>query len=143
MAVTLKSRQHITELRKAGRLVAQTYEVLRPHIVPGVSTAELDRIAEEFIRSKGAIPMYKGYGGTPGRGRAAHPPFPATLCVSVNDVICHGIPSPKEHLREGDIVGIDVGVLLNGWIGDACVTFTVRNGAPEVQRLVDVARECV
>ncbi len=143
MAVTLKSRQHIAELRKAGRLVAQTYEVLRPYIVPGVSTAELDRIAEEFIRSKGATPMYKGYGGTPGRGRAALPPFPATICAAVNDVICHGIPSPKERLREGDIVGIDIGVLLNGWVGDACVTFPIGNVDPEVQRLVDTARECL
>ncbi len=143
MAVTLKSRQHIAELRKAGRLVAQTYEVLHPYIVPGVSTAELDRIAEEFIRSKGATPMYKGYAGTPGHGRAIHPPFPATICVAINDVICHGIPSPKERLREGDIVGVDIGVLLNGWVGDACVTFTVGKVAPEVQRLVDVTRECL
>jgi methionyl aminopeptidase len=143
MAVTLKSRQHIAELRKAGRLVAQTYEVLRPHIVPGVSTAELDRIAEEFIRSKGATPMYKGYAGTPGRGRAIHPAFPATICVAINDVICHGIPSPKERLREGDIVGVDIGVLLNGWVGDACMTFTVGEVAPETQRLVDVTRECL
>ena len=143
MAVTLKSRQHIGELRKAGRLVAQTYEVLRPHVVPGISTEELDRIAEAFIRSKGATPMYKGYAGTPGHGRAIHPPFPATICVAINDVICHGIPSPKERLREGDIVGIDIGVLLNGWVGDACVTFTVGQVTPEAQRLVDVTRECL
>jgi methionyl aminopeptidase len=143
MAVTLKSRQHIAELRKAGRLVAQTYEELRPHIVPGISTAELDRIAEEFIRSKGATPMYKGYAGTPGHGRTIYPPFPATICVAINDVICHGIPSPKEQLRDGDIVGIDIGVLLNGWVGDACVTFTVGQVTPEAQRLVDVTRECL
>jgi methionyl aminopeptidase len=143
MAVTLKSRQHIAQLRKAGRLVAQTYEVLRPHIVPGVSTAELDRIAEEFIRGKGATPQYKGYGGIPGRGRDARPPFPATICSAVNDVICHGIPNPKEILREGDIVGVDIGVLLDGWIGDACVTFTVGAVAPQTQRLVDVSRKCL
>jgi methionyl aminopeptidase len=143
MAVTLRSRGQIAKLRNAGRLVAQTYEVLEPHVRPGVSTAELDRIAEEFIRGKGATPMYKGYGGVPGRGRNARPPFPATICAAVNDVICHGIPSPKEILCEGDIVGIDIGVLLDGWIGDACKTFPVGKVDADAQRLIDVTRRCL
>src|SRR5687767_8583512 len=123
MAITLKSRQQIAQMREAGRIIAETYEVLRPHVIPGVRTADLDRIAEEHIRSRGARPMYKGYGGRPARrGQPAHPPFPATICVAVNDVICHGIPRADELLQEGDIVGIDIGVIYNGWVGDACVT---------------------
>ena len=97
MAILLRSRQQISKMREAGRLVAETFELLRPHVRPGVSTRELDQIAEKFIRSRGAIPVYKGYNG-----------FPATICVAVNNVICHGFPS-KTPLRQGDIVGIDIG----------------------------------
>jgi methionyl aminopeptidase len=144
MAVTLKSRQEIAQLRKAGRLVAETYEVLRPYVVPGTSTAELDHIAEDYIRSKGATPIYKGYGARPPRnGQPAIPPFPATICVAVNDVICHGIPSKKQILKEGDIIGIDIGVLLNGWVGDSCVTFAVGKLDKESQRLMDTAQKCL
>ncbi len=144
MAITLKSRQQIGQLREAGRLVAETYEVLREHISAGVTTAELDRIAEEYIRSKGALPIYKGYGAMRGRGGAiVRPAFPATICVATNDVICHGIPSAKERLREGDIIGIDIGVVLNGWIGDACYTFTIGRLDPKTQRLVDTTRRCL
>lgn len=141
MAVTLKSRKDIAKLREAGRLVAQTYEALGPHVKPGISTAELDRMAEEFIRSKGAKPMYKGYGAV--RGRRGRPAFPATICASVNDVICHGIPRSDERLRSGDIIGIDIGVLLDGWIGDACVTFTVGDVDQRTRQLVDVTRRCL
>jgi methionyl aminopeptidase len=144
MAVILKSRPEIARLRDAGRIVAETYEVLRPHVVPGVTTAELNRIAEQYILSRGALPLYKGYGAVPGRrGQPGRPPFPATICTAVNDVICHGIPNPKERLEEGDIIGVDIGVLYKGWCGDACQTLTV--GAPDetTQRLVDVARHCM
>ena len=121
MAIRLKSPRQITEMRDAGRLVRETYAALHEHVVEGVTTAELDRIAEEFIRSRDAIPICKGYGAQPGRrGQPARPPFPATLTTNVNDVICHGIPSPKERLRNGDIIGIDVALLYRGWIGDAC-----------------------
>ncbi len=143
MAIILKSQQQIERLREAGRIVAETYEVLRPYIVPGVSTAELDKIAEEYIRSRGAIPSYIGYGAVPAsKGHPAIPPFPAAICVAVNDVICHGIPSRKERLREGDIIGIDIGVHYNGWVGDSCVTFPVGKIDSESQRLLDVARRC-
>lgn len=141
MAVMLKSHNEIAQLREAGRLVAQTYEALRPHVKPGVSTAELDKIAEDFIRSKGAKPIYKGYGARPAyNGMPAVPPFPATICVAVNEVICHGIPSPKQVLKEGDIIGIDIGVIYKGWVGDSCVTFPVGKLDDESQRLMDVAK---
>ncbi|HEX9058221.1 MAG TPA: type I methionyl aminopeptidase [Ktedonobacterales bacterium] len=144
MAVILKSRPEIGRLREAGRIVAETFEMLRPHIQPGVSTAELDALAEDFIKSKGALPLYKGYGAVPSyRGQPARPAFPATLCTSVNDVICHGIPSPRETLRDGDIIGVDVGVLYRGWCGDACETYAVGAVAPETQRLMDVTRRCM
>lgn len=143
MAVTLKSRQEIAQLRKAGQLVAQTYEVLRPYVVPGVSTAELDRIAEDYIRSKGGKPIYKGYCPRPLRNEPPVPPFPATICVAVNEVICHGIPSKQQILKEGDIIGIDIGVLLNGWVGDSCVTFAVGKLDRESRRLLETAQKCL
>jgi methionyl aminopeptidase len=129
MAVSLRSRQQIALLREAGRLVAETFELLKPHVQPGTTTRELDRMAEKFIRSRGAIPVYKGYNG-----------FPATICVAVNNVICHGFPD-KNPLHEGDIVGIDIGAKLNGWVGDACVTFAVGQISADARRLMDVAEE--
>lgn len=143
MAVTLKSRQEIAQLRKAGQLVAQTYEVLRPYVVPGVSTAELDRIAEDYIRSKGGKPIYKGYRPHQARNEPPVPPFPATICVAVNEVICHGIPSKQQILKEGDIIGVDIGVLLNGWVGDSCVTYAVGKLDKESQRLMETAQKCL
>ncbi len=144
MAVIMKSRQEVARLREAGRIVAETYEVLRPHIKPGATTAELDALAEDFIKSKGALPLYKGYGAQPARrGYPARMPFPGTICASINDVICHGIPSPRERLREGDIIGIDIGVLYRGWCGDACETIAVGKVDGATQRLLDVTRTCL
>ncbi len=144
MAVLLKSRSEIAQLRESGRIVAETFEVLRPYVVPGTSTAELDHMAEEYILSKGAKAVYKGYGARPARsGHPAIPPFPATICVAVNDVICHGIPREDEVLKEGDIVGVDIGVLYKGWVGDACMTYAVGTVDSETQRLMDVALRCL
>ena len=144
MAVILKSRQEIGHLREAGRLVADTFEILRPYVVPGVSTTELDKIAEDYILSKGAKPIYKGYGARPARGsQPGVPPFPATICASVNDVICHGIPNPEKKLREGDIIGVDIGVLYNGWVGDSCVTYGVGKLGEQAQLLMDVTYKCM
>ncbi len=143
MAVLLKSRKEIAQLRESGRLVAETFEVLRPHVVPGTSTLELDRIAEDYILSKGGTPIYKGYGARPGRnGQPGVPPFPATICVAVNDVICHGIPREDEKLREGDIIGVDIGVLYHNWVGDACMSYGVGQLDSESQRLLEVAEHC-
>ncbi|GCE12670.1 type I methionyl aminopeptidase [Tengunoibacter tsumagoiensis] len=144
MAVLLKSRQEIAHLREAGRIVAETFEVLRPYVKPGTTTAELDRIAEDYIRGKGAIPVYKGYGAQPARrGNPAVPPFPAATCISINDEICHGIPSTKRALQNGDIVGIDIGSLYKGWVGDSCMTYAVGTIDEEGQRLMDVTAKCL
>ncbi|GBF06416.1 methionine aminopeptidase [Deinococcus aerius] len=131
--VALKSAREIEAMRRAGALVAETFRVLEPHVRPGVTLAELDRIAEEHIRRNGAVPAYLGYG-------PKNNPFPATICASVNEVICHGIPGPRE-LREGDIIGVDIGVLLDGYYGDACYTYTVGKVSPGVQDLVDTTRD--
>jgi methionyl aminopeptidase len=143
MAVILKSPAQIAQLHTAGQLVRRTFELLREHVKPGVTTAELDELAEQFIRANGAEPVYKGY--VPGGRRNWRDaiPFPGTICASVNDVICHGIPSKKIKLRDGDIIGVDIGLKLNGWIGDACETYAVGNVAPETQRLLDVTRQCL
>jgi methionyl aminopeptidase len=131
MAVLLRSRQQIARMRDAGRLVAETFELLRPHIRPGMTTKDLDRMAEKYIRSQGAVPAYKGYNG-----------FPATICVALNNVVCHGFPS-NTPLAEGDIVGIDIGARLNGWFGDSCMTYPVGKISEEAQRLLDVAQEAM
>jgi methionyl aminopeptidase len=142
--IILKNRQQIECLREAGHLVAETFEVLRSHIQPGVTTAHLDAIAEEYIRRRGGEPIYKGYRGPEGAsGREKRPPFPGTICASVNDVICHGIPNERRQLREGDIIGIDIGVLYNGWVGDSCYTFAVGKVSKQVQRLLDTTQQCL
>lgn len=131
MAVVLRSRKQIDLMRDANKLVAETFEVLREKVGPGMTTRELDRLAEEHIRKAGALPAYKGYRG-----------FPATICVAPNNVICHGFPDDKP-LKEGDILGLDIGVQLRGWYGDSCVTLPVGQITPEAQRLLDVAREAM
>jgi methionyl aminopeptidase len=137
MAIELKTPQQIAILREAGRLVAETFEVLRPHVVPGVTTLELDRLAEVYIRKHGAVPLYKGY--VPNGSREV-PPFPATICASVNDVICHGIPSARHVLTDGDIIGVDIGVLYKGWCGDACMTYSVGHVNGTAQKLMEATR---
>ena len=137
MAIILKSPDEIEQLRVAGRIVAETYAQLDPYIVPGVTTIELDRRAEQFIRKHGAKPMYKGY-TPPGRT-----PFPGTICVAINDVIVHGPPRKKQVLRQGDIVGIDIGALYEGWIGDACRTYAVGRVDDESARLMRVTDRCL
>jgi methionyl aminopeptidase len=144
MAITLKSPSEISHLREAGRVVAETYEVLAPLVRAGITTAELDQIAERYIRQRGAVPKYIGHGELRDRfGRVTRPPFPATICVAINDVVCHGIPSRRQRLREGDIVGIDIGVVLDGWVGDACRTFAVGSVDAASERLLHVARRCL
>ncbi len=138
MSVVLKNRHQIGLLRAAGRLVAETLDRVSEEIRPGVTTAELDRIAEEHIRRHGAVPSYKGYRGS----RSTAPPFPGTLCTSVNEVICHGIPSNRR-LKEGDIISVDVGAILNGWCGDICATYAVGAIDRQSQKLLDVTCEAL
>ncbi|MGH2443644.1 MAG: type I methionyl aminopeptidase [Chloroflexota bacterium] len=137
MPVILKSSEEIAHLRDAGQIVAETYAHLEQYIGPDMTTMELDRRAEQFIRGKGAVPMYKGY-HPPG-----HSPFPATICVAINDVIVHGPPNKKQRLKKGDIVGIDIGAVYRGWIGDACRTYAIGEIDEESRRLMEVTKRCL
>jgi len=135
--IRLKNKKEIARLRDAGKLVAETFEMLREYVQPGAKLSDLDRIAEEFIvKHKGKV-LYKGYGGGYGA-----PPFPGTICASVNEEICHGIPDDRV-LKEGDIIGVDIGVRLHGWCGDSCITYPVGEISSESQRLLDVAEKAL
>ena len=124
----LKTDEEVGLLKESNMLVSRTLAEVAKLIRPGVTTLYLDRIAEEFIRDNNAIPAFKGYGG-----------FPNTLCTSVNDEVVHGIPSNYE-LREGDIISVDCGATLNGWVGDSAFTFAVGEIKEEVRRLLDFTR---
>ena len=129
--VYLRRREEIEAIRKAARLVAQTLKTLGQEIHPGVTTADLDRLAEQFIRERGGRPAFKGYRG-----------FPASICPSVNEEVVHAIPGARQ-LREGDIIGIDVGVEMGGYYGDAAYTFPVGRVTEEAGRLLAVTREAL
>src|SRR5215218_2329940 len=135
--VALRSKKELEGLRRAGDLVARALILVRPHVRAGVRLGELDRIVEEFIRCEGGEPTYKGYQPSP-----SLPPFPGTICTAVNEEIVHGIPGPRR-LRDGDIVGIDIGATLGGWVGDTCYTFPVGDVTPHAAKLLDVTRECL
>lgn len=132
MKIFLKTEDEIDLMRKANQLVGSTLAELGKHIKPGVTTLQLDKIAEEFIRDHGAVPTFKNfpnpYGG----------PFPASICTSVNDVVVHGIPSEDTVLKDGDIISIDCGTLLDGYNGDSAYTFCVGDVKPEVKQLLKV-----
>jgi len=135
MKIYLKTEDEIELMRRANQLVGKTLGELAKHIKPGVTTLQLDHIAEEFIRDYGAIPTFKNFPNPFGG------PFPASICTSVNDVVVHGIPSEKTVLREGDIVSIDCGTLLDGYNGDSCYTFAVGEVSEEVQQLLRITKE--
>ncbi len=124
--IQLKNEQQIRKLREAGRLVAQAFVMIEPYVRPGVTTLELDQLVEVYIRAHGAVPSFKGYNG-----------FPGSICVAVNDVVVHGIPGSLA-LQEGDIIAIDIGAKLDGWHGDATMTFPVGEIDSESRRLMDV-----
>ncbi len=131
--ITLKSPREIETMAQAGHIVGETLALMRRSVRPGMSTLELDTLAEDFIRSHpGARPSFKGLYG-----------FPKTLCTSINEEIVHGIPSAKRVLREGNIVSIDVGVLLDGLHADSATTVPVGEIAPETERLLRVTQECL
>lgn len=127
--IILKTKREIEIMRKAGRLVAQSHELVRKNIKPGVTTKELDQLVEEFLRSQNAIPTFKGYGG-----------FPYAICASVNEEVVHGFPSGRK-LLEGDIISIDIGATFEGYVGDGARTFYVGEVNDEKRRLVEATRQ--
>jgi methionyl aminopeptidase len=135
MELELKSKDDVARMRRAGGIVAEALQRLQEEVRPGVTTLELDRIAEEITRKRGAVPAFKGY-------RVGDRVFPASLCVSINEEVVHGIPSSRA-LREGDIVGLDFGVVIDGYYGDAAVTVPVGAITEQAQHLVDATREAL
>lgn len=128
--IFLKSESEIDKMRESAQLVSRTLAEIARHIEPGVTTARLDSIAEEFIKKENGRPAFKGYG-------PKNNPFPGTLCISINEEVVHGIPSTKRKLREGDIVSIDCGVEKNGFFGDHAYTFPVGECNGEVHQLLE------
>jgi methionyl aminopeptidase len=129
-AIVLKSASELKIMEEANQIVAETLSMLKEHIAPGITTFELDKLAEKFARTNNAVPAFKGYRG-----------FPASLCVSINEQVVHGIPSKKVVLQEGDILSIDFGVLYKGYYGDAAVTIPVGSVESETENLLNVTRE--
>ncbi len=133
MPATIKSADEITKMRIAGGLAADVLEMIKPHVQVGVTTAELDKICHDYITgTQGAIPAPLNYNG-----------FPKSICTSVNDVICHGIPSENKRLKNGDIVNIDVTVIKDEYHGDTSIMVQVGEVAPHAQRLIQVTQECL
>jgi methionyl aminopeptidase len=123
-----KSTSEIERMARAGEIVGETLELVGEHVRPGVTTGELDRVADEHIRSRGGLPTFKGYRG-----------YPASICVSPNEMIVHGIPGPYR-LDEGDIVSVDVGVTLEGFVADSAYTFPVGEISPDAERLLEACQ---
>lgn len=128
--IILKSRREIDIMREANQIVAQTHAFLSEKIKPGISTAELDKLADEFIRNKGAVPSFKGYQG-----------FPASVCISINEEVVHGIPNNHRYLEDGDIVSIDIGTFYEGFNGDAARTHAVGSISANASKLLKVTEE--
>ncbi len=135
--VTIKSKREIELMKEACKVVALTYEKLEKEIKPGMTTLELDQLAEKTMRSLGAIPAEKGYDS----GIRGVPKFPASICISINDEVIHGIPSKNRIIKDGDVVSIDTVALKDGFNGDAARTFIVGKATKEAQRLVDVTKQ--
>ncbi|SNS39625.1 methionine aminopeptidase, type I [Anaerovirgula multivorans] len=127
--IYIKSRQEIEIMRKAGKIVGETHELLREAVKPGITTKELDELAEAYIIKRGGIPAFKGYGG-----------FPASICTSINHEVVHGIPGLKR-LEDGDIISIDIGVFFEGYCGDAAKTHGVGKISEQAQKLIDVTKQ--
>jgi len=128
--ISLKSDRELSQMRKAGAIVGQILDELTKMVEPGISTGELDRFAESRCKEFKVLPAFKGYHG-----------FPATVCISINEEVVHGIPSSKRLLKAGDIVGLDFGVCADGWYGDSARTVAVGKISPEAQKLLEVTSE--
>ena len=135
--VTIKSKREIELMREAGRVTALTHKAIEEAIKPGMTTADLDRIAEETMKKNGAISAEKGYNP----GIKGVPPYPAATCISINDEVIHGVPSNKRIIKDGDIVSVDLVALKNGYNGDAARTLMVGNVSKEAKRLVEVTKQ--
>ncbi len=135
--VTRKSRSEIDRMRRAGRIVAEVLDRIEKELRPGVSTAELDALAEAHIRAAGATPSFKGYPGL-----NPNHPFPASVCISIDDEIVHGIPGRRKIL-EGQVVSVDAGAIVDGWHGDGARTFFIGEPPPAVRELIDLTREAL
>ena len=138
--ITIKSEREIELMREAGGLVARVLDMLEKEIAPGMSTKRLDELAEQFIRDHNAVPSFLNY--VP-KGESGVKPYPATLCVSIDEEVVHGVPSAKRIIREGEIVSVDCGVYKSGYHGDAARTYIIGEVDPAVRQLVDVTRECL
>lgn len=130
--IILKSAKELEKMRQAGRIVAEVLALIWEQVAPGVTTAELNRLADEWIRRRNAVPSFKGYPNS----RSDGPPFPASICASINEELVHGIPGHRK-LGEGDIVSIDVGAIYQGYHGDVAVTLPVSQISPEAQALLE------
>lgn len=128
--ITVKSAKQVEKMRASAKITKETLDLIEQHIKPGVTTAHLDKIAYDYITSKGAKPNFLNYNG-----------FPGSICTSVNDEVVHGIPSKHQVLKEGDIISIDMGAVLDGWHSDAARTFGVGKISAQAQKLIDVTRE--
>ncbi|MCZ7544016.1 MAG: type I methionyl aminopeptidase [Anaerolineae bacterium] len=137
MAIYLKTREEIATMREAGRIVARAHEAMRKAVAPGVTTAELDAVAADVIRSHDALPTFLHYAPRPDL-----PPYPAVITACVNEELVHAIPGPRA-LKEGDIVSLDVGATYKGFVGDAAFTAGVGEIAPQVQRLLEVTEQAL
>lgn len=135
--VTIKSKKEIESMKEACRITSLVYKEIEKVIKPGMSTIELDKFAEKIIRENGGIPAQKGYPS----GIKGVPDFPATLCISINDEVIHGIPSAKKIIQDGDIVSIDLVVYKDGFNGDAARTFAVGNVSEDAKRLVEITKQ--
>jgi methionyl aminopeptidase len=135
--ISIRNKHEIQGLRTAGRIVAETFAVIEDTIFPGVVLKDIDHAAEKFILAQGAETLYKGI-----RQRPRQRPFPGVITTSLNHQICHGIPDERV-LKEGDIIGIDIGLRYQGWCGDACKTYMIGNVSPEVKKLVETAKQCL
>lgn len=133
MSVIIKSEEDFARMRVAGQMAAEVLEMIRPQVVPGITTGELDRICHDYIVNKlDAVPAPLNYNG-----------FPRSICTSVNDVVCHGIPSDTKKLRAGDIVNVDVTVLKDGFHGDTSIMVAVGDVAQHAERLISITQECL
>src|SRR6185436_4163233 len=129
--INLKSPREIETMKGASRIVAEILMELRETVREGMTTAEIDRISYDLTLQKKAVPAFKGYRG-----------YPASICISINNEVVHGIPSPKRVLKNGDVVGLDFGVIYEGYYGDSAVTVPIGSISPEVAKLVKVTEEC-